>query len=344
MIKNQKNVFVWLTFAAVAALALASCQKDSDLALQLVKDKLPTVSVVAENNKERMFEDGETLLEITAESRRFKVAEVIRIKAINNDSIEIANFAPVDVKNIIISMTKPDGSNVDLFEADVIGAYVEKRIPFSLDLSDTTPPATVKFNYRGESTTVKGLKKIQTVTWQLKPHDYDPANNPKNNWIGNPSPKQFRLAIGTMINAAYVALEPALLEQMKLDSLNKDGKILLTETEKENKYKQLLNLKTLNIGIVDPWKGTVGLGGGSVYGLTTSIYKQSYVKAQGEVIGHEFGHALGYPHGSNMTYANTVNGRRHSFGLIYDRVWNNVIDAGNMPIKAADYYIPNDFK
>lgn len=324
-------------------LTLFSCQKEI-LHLEPVPEnnKIPTLSIVAENDYEKMFEDGESIHEMTSEDRRFKMAEIIQIKAINKDSIEIANFAPVDVKDIIIKMTKNDGTIVDLLNADIIGAHVIKRIGVSMNLGSESEVSQIKFDYEGNTSLVNKLKKLKAISWQVKPHDYDQDNNHQN-WIDDPSPKMFRLAIGMLINSAYVTLEPEILEQMKLDTLVKnDGITIITNEEKEKDYNNLKSRKILNIGVVDPSHGTIGLGGYSIYGLTERLYKDSYSNINNEAAGHEFGHVMEYKHGSNMTYEREFGGRLHGFSMIFKRVWNNVIKSGELLIKPTEYYVPND--
>ena len=134
----------------VFSLLFSSCQKEEEIGIALKDTQIPTLSIHAENDTERMLEDGESLAEMTHENRRFKVSEVLRLRAIGKDSMEIANFAPVNITDVTITMKNIDGNITELFKLDTIDAYVNKRIKFSLGLAHDSliAPNMVKLIFR----------------------------------------------------------------------------------------------------------------------------------------------------------------------------------------------------
>lgn len=341
----QKTKTINSLILCLFAISLWSCQKDTNYLEAVEKsDGLPTISITAENDRERMYEDGESISEMTSESRRFRIAQLVRIKAINKDSIEVSNFTPVNIENIVVTMTKGDGTIIDLLKIESLGAFVNKRIPVSMNLANDSDLKLAKFDYKGNSIIIDKFKQISKILWEIKPHDFDPNRN-HSSWEDSPSAKKFRIAIGAMINVAYVSSKLELLDQMKKDTLfDNDGITLISNEQKEKDYNRLLSTKTLNIGILDENGGTYGLGGGSTYGIMASIFKQSYFSNPGETLGHEFGHVLGYSHGSNMTYSKIINGKRYGFGLSFKNLWNDLIALGELPITESNYFIPEDLK
>ena len=61
--------------------------------------------------------------------------------------------------------------------------------------------------------------------------------------------------------------------------------------------------RTLQIGLVYPGNGIVGLGGGNVFGAYQQAWFQHYFNTYScEILFHELGHVMGYNHSSSFTY------------------------------------------
>lgn len=353
---NLKQLSKRMVVLGVVGLTMVSCQKEqitfsalensenNPLSTQLQDSIIPTINIQAQNDDERMLEDGESIQVMTSENRRFNISEILRIRAINKDSLEIANFAPSNITDVTITITDKNGVTTELFKADIIEAYVNKRIKNPIVLAHDSLISQIKFDYEGESKFVKKLKELKSVKWAVKPTDHDPQKDPKNNWKDYPLALDFRKAMGIMINSAYVSILPDLLTKLKADTIVKNDKVtIMTDTEKEQVILNFQNHGQFNVGVIDFVNYVNGLGGGHTIGFTTSgyskYYKQTFVD---ETLGHEFGHCLGYNHSSNMTYSQTYNGRKHGFGQIFGKVWLNLILTNELPITQHTYFRPQE--
>lgn len=294
------------------------------------------VSIRAENAAERMFEDGEPLYQMTDESRRFKIGEVIRLRAVTTDTIEIANFAPTDIADLTITM-QSEGREIELLKISHLSAHIIKKLYCPMGV--TAPQAIL--NYKGSSSLIQKLKRLQAVAWQIKPHDF---LNKNGGWKDAPEARDFRMMTGMMINAAYIMMDANLLAQLQADVIFKDdGESLLTAAEKQSDIERLKSITRIDAGVLGNTNNAVGLAGIGVYGLAEKLYKESYTWAS-TVLGHEFAHMIGYNHGSNMTYPQVVDGRSQGFGVIVQQLWNKAILAGELPITASTYYKVGDIQ
>ena len=50
-----------------------------------------------------MLQDGESIDLITSEDRKFEIGKVLRVKPIDNFTIEVSNFTPLDLENVTIT-------------------------------------------------------------------------------------------------------------------------------------------------------------------------------------------------------------------------------------------------
>ena len=66
---------------------------------------------------------------------------------------------------------------------------------------------------------------------------------------------------------------------------------------------QMRQERTLNVGLVYPGNGIIGLGGGSAFGVYQSGWLNHYTNTYAcEIMFHELGHVMGYNHSSAFTY------------------------------------------
>ncbi|HFK5529467.1 TPA: fimbrillin family protein [Elizabethkingia anophelis] len=316
------------------------------LNLKLEKTGEIIKTIIANNDDERMFDDNEPLEVMTSAQRRFKISEVLRIKQVEKDIIEIANFAPINLTDVTIVLKVGGGKTRKLFKADIIGANVIKRIPFALNLPEGQSLSAAEFDFEGASPVLQKLKELRSILWTLQPSDIDNINDPNDNWIDTPLPKHFRSINGVMINLAYVALDPRLKERfLQASIVNNTGVKFLTRDDKINDIGRLQGERYLKVGIVDPRNGALGLGAGSTYGLDYVMIKYNYNPLRiNDVAGHEMGHVLGYDHYSNMTYPGTYNNVWQGFSLIYRDVQKLLMEERGLPILEDLYYLPSDIK
>jgi|TARA_B110000114_G_scaffold99615_1_gene104864 hypothetical protein len=80
----------------IICLSIISCSKDN-VALELKEYSFD------ETNSQLMFQDGTAQSVMTSlDDRTYEIKNVIRVRAMDPFTIEIANFAPIAFKNVII--------------------------------------------------------------------------------------------------------------------------------------------------------------------------------------------------------------------------------------------------
>jgi hypothetical protein len=117
------------------------------------------------------------------------------------------------------------------------------------------------------------------------------------------NPLHARECIAMYTNLAYLfsqdATQKAFIDYEGLT--DNDGTTLLTTAKKEAIYKDILTRPGfLETGLV---RNVSGLGGGNLFAGAEYVLMRHYNKNSEEEILHELGHALGFNHSSNMTYA-----------------------------------------
>jgi len=342
---------------AVLSLALLfiGCAKTEPVP-EVIVPTSPTYSFSGTSPDELMFEDGEAMSVMTNESRRFDVSNVLRVTAVNNTTIEVANFAPVDISDatIVASITgQPE--KIKLLHIGMIKGHRIKQIPYPFisgqveypDVNNKTVnlsaykeaginPAAISFEFTGTTPLITKLKKLSIIKWQPKMHDFDPENL-DNNWLDEPTAKQFRMFTGFMINFAYMYTDATMRGRI-VDELiiGNDGVTALTTAEKEADWIKAQTRTKINCGLTDTRKVS-GLGGGSTFGIpdwvTLNFMTNSYTTPF-----HEMGHVLGYNHSSSMTYPQNNRGNVPVFMARQDEMNK----AGDFPVTLSNYYKPDD--
>lgn len=73
--------------------------------------------------------------------------------------------------------------------------------------------------------------------------------------------------------------------------------------EVDKVLRQMRQERTLQVGLVYPGNGVIGLGGGSTFGAYQQAWLQHYWNTYScEIMFHELGHVMGYGHNSSFTY------------------------------------------
>lgn len=352
--KTTINSLKKLTVFALALITVACSKKE----LEPVKTgpTTPSYSFAGTSAEELMFEDGEAMATMTSESRRFDVNKVLRIVAVNNTTVEVANFAPVDITDATILVSiKGQPQKIQLFHIGTIKGHRIKQIEYPfitgqteyLDLNNNTvdlsayktigiAPSDISFEFTGNTPLITKLKKLSIIKWQPKMHDFDPQNE-DNNWLDEPTAKQFRMLTGFMINFAYMYTDDTMRGSIVNELvIGNDGVTPLTTAEKEADWIKAQMRTKINCGLTDTRKVS-GLGGGSTFGipdwLTLNYMTKSYTTPF-----HEMGHVLGYNHSSSMTYPQNNRGNVPVFMARQD-VMNA---AGDFPVRVDNYYKPDD--
>jgi len=347
---NSATVILLTTF-----LMISSCRKDQD------PSAVPTITtpkavIAPSNNDERIFEDGEGLNIYTAENRRIDFTRLISVNAIDNTTIEITNFVPLDIEEVTI-LLKINGRDepVKLLVAD-IKAHTTKKIKYPF-VNETTDffenqtnkivslaqyktvgiaPSQVSFDYTGTTPLLQKLKKAGEMKWQFKPNDFDPNHN-QENWKDNPTPQDFRKYSALLINMAYLYSSATNMRQSFLnESITNNDVILMSPAEKLTAYNNIVNKTKLSLGICEG--GVTGLGGGGTLGIAASVINKAMFEPV-STFAHEMGHVVGFSHESSMTYPQNDKGSVSAC----QREWLIRIKDGSLPVQLNNYYMQGDF-
>lgn len=351
-------------FLIVLAL-FAACKKDRVVDNPLAEKVSPKVfSFDTDQNSSLMFQDGEAMDVMTSEARAYSITQVLRVKAIDEKNIEVANFAPFDIEDATILANITGVGQVQLFKIKKIRGHATQtmKYPFvsgttrflDIDNKETdlsayqqTGIATdkISFDFTGENETILRLKKLKKLKWTIKYHNYDVNNDPTNNWLP-PTAKNIRRFSGLLINMGIVFVSDE-FKQAFLNELiiGNDGTTPLTAAEKEKAYNDILNHGRFNCGVCDRAPNNVsGLGGGATLGYAEHVLKDYISKDTGEITAHEIGHCVDFNHSSNMTYAKTINNVVVGFTPVMSRMNKSYFTGGLFITTPQNYYKPTDFQ
>jgi hypothetical protein len=334
-----------------------SCGEDTPEITQVLD-----VSFDTDENSSLMFYDGELEEEMTSVWRRYQIGNVLRVKLIDSITIEVANFAPVDIENATVLATIEGlEKQIQLFNIPKIRAHARQEMKYSfiegssmfldvdgneVDLTayrtEGIPVDQISFTYTGTSELISKLKSLESLKWEIKFHNYDPDSNPNNNWADEVTGKDFRRFSGLIINMGYLFLSEEFKTGFLAEHLTKNDESVMTHEEKEELYQKLLYKSYFKCGKVAKISG---LGGGAVLGFAEHILRDYLTKAAtGSVTAHEVGHTLGYNHSSNMTYPIKMDGVNVGISPLAVRVMNILFEENRFPITLANYYLAEDFQ
>ncbi|WPO78222.1 hypothetical protein [Flavobacterium sp. KACC 22761] len=320
---------------------------------------LKIVSFDTDQNSSLMFQDNEAVEVMTSKARTYSIGQIIRVKAVDEKNIEVSNFAPFDIENATI-LAVIEGKPIQLFKIKKIRAHATQtmKYPFmdgtnlfldtdnkKVDLSQykTTgvDPSKISFDFTGDSEIILKLKKLRDLKWTIRYYDYDPNNDPNNNWEPIKA-KDIRRFSGLMLNMGIVFVS----DQFKQAFLNEqiignDGKTPLTMAEKEKVYNDILIHPLFECG---KCTNVSGLGGGSTLGYAEHIL-HDYIKIDaGDITSHEIGHCVGFNHDSNMTYPKTINNISVGISPVMSRINKEFFSGGLFIVTLQNYYKPADFQ
>ena len=165
----------------------------------------------------------------------------------------------------------------------------------------------VEFTIESEDPYWKKLQQILhgwTIAFSLFNGDPDrPDGGPSGNWMGI-RPVHCREAVAFFLNFTYMIDMPEheVILRENQDRLYGNGGVNDKVTP-EKVLSQMRQSRNLNVGLVYPGNGIVGLGGGSSYGVYQQAWLQHYFNTYScEIMFHELGHVMGYSHSSSFTY------------------------------------------
>ena len=332
----------------------AACSEDEEK----VSPKM--VSFDTELNSSLMFQDNEAVAVMTSDSRIYSIAQIIRIKAVDAKTIEVSNFAPFDIEDATILATIEGIGQVQLFKIKKIRAHATQtmKYPFVdgttlflsadnkiVDLSQYKTagldPVKISFDFTGDSEIILKLKKLKALKWKIKYHNFDPNNDPNNNW--DPiTAKDIRRFSGLMINMGIVFVSDEFRQSFLNETIiGNDGTTALTMAEKEKVYNDILIHPRFNCG---KCTNVSGLGGGATLGYAEHILRDYIKKDAGDITAHEIGHCVGFNHDSNMTYPKKINNVNTGFSPVMSRINTEFFNGGLFIVTPQNYYKSADFQ
>lgn len=278
-----------------------------------------------EGNYSKILQDNERKEIYTDQSqRKFNTARPLQVSITNEGKLHVRFYSPRSLKDVLVKTYIPEisGEYIDLAYFDSIPAFADfyeetvliqrssmartesgKIIEIPKQSVDVLQNAVFKIessdNYWYK---LKEIKHGWNIYWGL--YGGNPDRNdggPVGNWMGI-RPVHCRESVALFLNFTYMIDMPEHEEILKqnADRLYDDnGKLV----EVDKVLRQMRQERTLQVGLVYPGNGVIGLGGGSTFGAYQQAWLQHYWNTYScEIMFHELGHVMGYGHNSSFTY------------------------------------------
>ena len=286
-----------------------------------------TPQAYAEGSHGQILQDGEPKTVYTDPAqRRFNTAAPLQLSVTDAGELHARFYSPRPLSGVLVRARIPrvDSEYLDLAWFDSIPPFADfcERLPQLerptqclsesgrwVDLPQLTAAdfEGVEFAVECEDPYWKKLRQIihgWTIAFSLFNGDPDrPDGGPSGNWMGI-RPVHCREAVAFFLNFTYMIDMPEheVILRENQDRLYGNGGVNDKVTP-ERVLSQMRQSRSLNVGLVYPGNGIVGLGGGSSYGAYQQAWLQHYFNTYScEIMFHELGHVMGYNHSSSFTY------------------------------------------
>ena len=274
-----------------------------------------------------ILQDGESKTVYTDPAqRRFNTAAPLQCSVTDQGELHVRFYSPRALSGVLVRARIPrvDSEYLDLAWFDSIPPFADfyEELPQigrpTQCLSESgrwveIPQLTaadfegIEFSIESEDPYWKKLRQIihgWTIAFSLFDGDPDrPDGGPSGNWMGI-RPVHCREAVAFFLNFTYMIDMPEheVILRENQDRLYGNGGVNDKVTP-EKVLSQMRQSRNLNVGLVYPGNGIVGLGGGSSYGVYQQAWLQHYFNTYScEIMFHELGHVMGYNHSSSFTY------------------------------------------
>ena len=258
--------------------------------------------------------------------RNFNTSRPLQLSITNEGQFHARFYSPRSLSNVLIKARIPSVGNeyVDLAYFDSIPAFADFYEEFPLIKKDlyyraesgkiikipmmqTDDFQGIEFKIESDDPYLEKLKAI-IHGWNIRFHLYDgdptkPDGGPVGNWMGI-RPVHCREAVAFFLNFTYMIDMPEHEEILRAneDRLYGNGGVEDKVTA-DIVLQQMRQERTLNVGLVYPGHGVIGLGGGSAFGAYQPGWLNHYTDTYAcEIMFHELGHVMGYSHDSSFTY------------------------------------------
>ncbi len=258
--------------------------------------------------------------------RNFNTSRPLQLSITNEGLFHARFYSPRSLSNVLVKARIPSVGDeyVDLAYFDSIPAFADFYEEFPLIKNDLyyrsesgkivkipMMPADgfqgIEFKIESDDPYFEKLKAI-IHGWNIRFHLYDgdptkPDGGPVGNWMGI-RPVHCREVVAFFLNFTYMIDMPEHEEILRAneDRLYGNGGVNDKVTP-DVVLRQMRQERTLNVGLVYPGNGVIGLGGGSAFGAYQHGWLSHYTNTYAcEVMFHELGHVMGYSHSSSFTY------------------------------------------
>lgn len=286
-----------------------------------------TDKAYAEGNHKYILQDDEPHTIYTDKSlRNFNTSSPLQCKVTQDGTLNVRFYSPKPLSGVLVRARIPSAGNefVDLAYFDTVPAFA--------DFYGTVPALSEELLYRTESGRIVRMPKLEAGElaaaefkvvcedpywtklqkikhgWNIRFDLYggDPARpdgGPNGNWMGI-RPVHCREVVAFFLNFTYMIDMPEHEQILRenQDRLYGNGGVE-DKVSVETVLAQMRQSRTLNVGLVYPGNGVVGLGGGSAFGAYQDGWFRHYTSTYAcEIMFHELGHVMGYNHSSAFTY------------------------------------------
>lgn len=258
--------------------------------------------------------------------RNFNTSRPLQLSVTQEGQLHARFYSPRSLNNVLVKARIPSVENeyVDLAYFDSIPAFA--------DFYEEIPLMKREAYYRSESGRIVKIpmlrpddfsgiefkiesddpymEKLNAIIhgWNIRFDLYggdptQPDGGPVGNWMGI-RPVHCREAVAFFLNFTYMIDMPEHEEILRAneDRLYGNGGVSNKVTA-DVVLQQMRQERTLNVGLVYPGNGVIGLGGGSAFGAYQPGWLNHYTNTYAcEIMFHELGHVMGYDHSSSFTY------------------------------------------
>lgn len=310
-----------------------------------------TEEALAAGDFSRILQDDEPVAVYTDRNQRsFNTSEPLQASVTEDGRLHIRFYSPRDLHGVLIQALLPGAGEeyADLAYFRTVPAFGDfyETLPLTqgpmmvrtesgryLEVGQMTPEQCAGMPLRIVSddpywTKIQEIEHGWTLYWGL--FGGDPSREdggPVGNWMGI-RPVHCRESVAFFLNFTYMIDMPeheAILRE-NADQLYDDNK---QPVKVEEVLAKMRRNQTLQVGLVYPGNGVIGLGSPSVFGAYQRGWYEHYFNTYAcSVMFHELGHVMGYGHASSFTY-----------GPWAEQLMNNfyVDNLGKMPIDGPMY-------
>lgn len=273
-----------------------------------------------------ILQDGEPKQVYTdPKQRKFNTSKPLQVEIDAQGKLHVRFYSPRHLKRVLIKARMQSSNEFfDLACFDSIPAFADcyqdiaitdRKAMYKtesgklIEIDALSPGDWANMEFKIESddpywTKLQGIKHGWHIYFGLYGGDPDlPDGGPTGNWMGI-RPVHCREAVALFINFTYMIDMEEHEEILKAneDILYGNGGVNDKVTA-EKVLSQMRQERTLQVGLVYPGNGVIGLGGGNIFGAYQQAWLTHYNNAYAcEIMFHELGHVMGYNHSSSFTY------------------------------------------